>query len=71
MVTFREERMNTARQNPEPEIAIDDARERIWEALKALRFGAVEIQVHDSRIVRITRTERVRVESVSGNGKHG
>lgn len=63
--------MNTARQNQEPEIAIDDARERIWEALKGLRFGAVEIQVHDSRIVRITRTERVRVESVNGNGKHG
>jgi hypothetical protein len=38
------------------------AEQRILAALQGLRFGSVEIQVHDSRIVRITRTEKVRVE---------
>jgi hypothetical protein len=39
-----------------------DVSERILTALSGLRFGAVEIQVHDSRVVRITRTEKVIVE---------
>lgn len=35
----------------------------IKEALRGLRFGAVEVQVHETHIVRITRTEKVRVEA--------
>lgn len=51
------------------EIALEEAHERILDALRNLRFGAVEIQVHDSRIVRITRTEKVRVERVDPDAK--
>lgn len=48
----------------DPEV-IDDSGEpqgRISNALRGLQFGAVEIQVHDFRIVRITRVEKLRVE---------
>ena len=34
----------------------------ILQALKDLRFGSVEIIVHDSKIVQIERREKVRVE---------
>jgi hypothetical protein len=33
--------------------------------LKDLRFGSVEIVVHDSKIVQIERREKVRVERLS------
>jgi hypothetical protein len=36
--------------------------ETILQALKELRFGSVEIIVHDSRVVQIERREKVRVE---------
>jgi hypothetical protein len=39
-----------------------DLRERIAEALRGLRFGVVEIQVHDARVVRITRSEKILLE---------
>lgn len=45
------------------EPAIDELRERIAEALRGLRFGMIEIQVHDSRVVRITRTEKILIEA--------
>lgn len=35
---------------------------RLRNALRELRFGNVEIQVHDGRIVRITRTEKIRLD---------
>lgn len=35
---------------------------RIEEALAGLRFGAVEITVHDGRIVQIERREKYRFE---------
>jgi hypothetical protein len=44
-------------------LAIDELQERLLRALEGLRFGAVEIQVHDFRVVRITRTEQVRLET--------
>ena len=34
----------------------------ILQALKDLRFGSVEIIVHDSKVVQIERREKVRVE---------
>ena len=35
----------------------------ILEALKGIRYGAVEITVHDSRVVQIDRRERFRVQN--------
>ena len=36
--------------------------EAIVQALRELRFGSVEIIVHDSRVVQIERREKLRVE---------
>lgn len=35
----------------------------ILQALKDLRFGSVEIIVHDSKVVQIERREKVRVDA--------
>lgn len=45
----------------EARTTLDEARINILEALRSLRFGAIELQVHDFRIVRITRTEKLRM----------
>jgi hypothetical protein len=34
----------------------------VLQALKDLRFGSVEILVHDSRVVQIERREKLRVD---------
>lgn len=39
-----------------------EVQERVSEALQGLKYGTVEIQIHDSRVVRITRTEKVRLD---------
>jgi hypothetical protein len=36
--------------------------ERIVQALQGIRFGAVEIVIHDGRIVQIERKEKVRFD---------
>lgn len=36
--------------------------ERIVQALRGLRFGSVEIVVHDGRVVQFERRERVRFD---------
>ncbi len=45
------------------EPSVDELRQRIADALRGLRFGQIEIQVHDSRVVRITRTEKILIEA--------
>lgn len=42
-----------------------DVRQRIEEALAGLRFGAVEITVHDGRIVQVERREKYRFDQRS------
>jgi hypothetical protein len=39
--------------------------ERITEAVTGLKYGTVQIVVHDGRIVQIERTERFRYEGSS------
>lgn len=41
----------------------------ILDALKGIRFGAVEITVHDGRVVQIDRHERHRFPSTGRPGK--
>ena len=36
---------------------------RLSDALRGLRYGAVEITVHDGRVVQIERTEKLRLSS--------
>ena len=43
-------------------LGFKELQERVVDALQGLKFGTVEIQIHDSRIVRITRTEKVRLD---------
>ena len=44
------------------ELTFEEVKERLVHALEGLRFGTIELQIHDYRIVRITRTEQVRVD---------
>ena len=43
--------------------------ENILEALRGLRFGSVEIVVHEARVVQIVRTERVRFADDGAPGR--
>jgi len=42
-----------------PETLPEEER-KVLEALRAMQFGTLEITVHQSRIVQITRSEKVR-----------
>jgi len=35
----------------------------ILDAVRSVRYGSVEVVIHDSRVVQVTRTEKVRLES--------
>ena len=37
----------------------------VVEQVRSLRFGVVEIIVHDSRVIQIEKTERLRLEKTS------
>ena len=39
--------------------------QQILDAVRAIRFGSVEIVIHDSKVVQVIRTEKVRFD----NGK--
>ncbi|MFT3897131.1 MAG: YezD family protein [Thermomonas sp.] len=60
--------MTTSRSNPGRDAKRDDSaapvllehEREVLEALRALQFGTLEIIVHQSRIVQITRSEKVR-----------
>ena len=34
----------------------------ILEAVRSIRYGSVEVVIHDSRVVQVTRTEKIRLE---------
>ncbi len=36
---------------------------RIAQAIRGIRFGSVQITIHDSRVVLIEKAEKIRVES--------
>jgi hypothetical protein len=42
-----------------------DIAHRILLAIKDLRFGSVEVIIHDSRVVQIERKEKIRIETDS------
>jgi hypothetical protein len=42
-----------------------DIAHRILLAIKDLRFGSVEIIIHDSKIVQIERKEKIRIDTDS------
>ncbi len=36
--------------------------EHILEAIRAIKYGAVEVLIHDSRVVQVEKTEKLRFE---------
>lgn len=46
-----------------------EAEKEILNAIRAIRYGSVEITIHDSKVVQIERTEKVRFDKRAGNGK--
>ena len=40
----------------------DEILPKILRALRSLRFGTLEIVVHDSKVVRLERRERIRLD---------
>jgi hypothetical protein len=41
--------------------------ELVREKVQSLRFGVVQIVVHDSRVTQIERTEKTRLQSAKGD----
>jgi len=39
-----------------------DIAQKILLAIKDLRFGSVEVVIHDSKVVQIERKEKIRIE---------
>lgn len=44
-----------------------DIAHRILLAIKDLRFGSVEVVIHDSKVVQIERKEKIRIDSTSSH----
>ena len=42
-----------------------DIAHRILLAIKDLRFGSVEVVIHDSKVVQIERKEKIRIDTTS------
>jgi hypothetical protein len=34
----------------------------ILDAVRSVRYGSVEVVIHDSRVVQVTRTEKIRLD---------
>jgi len=47
--------------NPSTTVAVPDWLELVRRQVNSLRFGVVQIVVHDSRVVQVDKTERVRL----------
>lgn len=60
--------MNASSQIEDDSCAADSAAwlEAVRRQIKTLRFGVVQIVVHDSRVVQIERTEKIRLADKSG-----
>jgi len=44
---------------------IDDVVQQVVKAIQALRFGSVEIVVHEGRITQIEKREKLRIGTVN------
>ena len=52
-----------------PQPAEDDSKwlELVVQRVKSLRYGVVEIIVHDGRVIQIEKTERLRLDKKAGS----
>jgi hypothetical protein len=47
-------------------VAVADAtvpEQEILDAVRAIRYGSVEVVIHDSKVVQVIRTEKVRFDN--------
>jgi hypothetical protein len=60
------ERMKTTEhlEQPEERRALESWIEAVRTQVKSLRFGMVQIVVHDARVVQIEKTEKIRFEKI-------
>jgi len=62
--------MNASSNRPTPEsVGNQNWLEIVRDHVNSLRFGVVEIVVHDSRVVQIEKTERVRLDKSQPESK--
>lgn len=47
--------------SPDKSFQPDSVNERIARVISELRYGTVEITIHDGRVVQIERTEKIRL----------
>jgi hypothetical protein len=40
-----------------------DLEQQILRAIRAIRYGSVEITIHDSKVVQIERKEKIRIDT--------
>lgn len=40
---------------------------KILEAVKSIHYGSIQITVHDSRVVQIEKTEKIKVRETKGH----
>ncbi len=52
----------TKNESPQPPRALPGWVELVWQQVESLRYGTVEIVVHDSRVTQIEKIERVRLD---------
>jgi hypothetical protein len=51
--------------DPSQKQKLDEVAQEIVRAIEQLRFGSIEITVHDGRVTQIERREKVRFTQVS------
>lgn len=55
--------------NPKPVTTDDKKEQEVLSALRGIRYGAVEVIIHNREIVQIVRTERHRLDSQQTDDK--
>lgn len=54
--------MSIDRQSTQTTSALAEIERRVLDSLAGIRYGAVEITIHDGRIVQIERREKLRMD---------
>lgn len=42
---------------------LNEAEQHILDAISEIKFGAVEVLIHDSKVVQVQRSEKIRFDS--------
>ena len=57
--------MSSRQQEIQNQLPNQDITHKILLAIKDLRFGSVEVVIHDSKVVQIERKEKIRIDTNS------